>query len=273
MLKIIGTNQGQRGDLVIGTVVARAIKEKFPDSHFTLGINKMYEDMESLFKFHPYIDNTCIWEAYDNWPSQKDVIYLRENKFDIVLHPMPQHPNDHCWFNLVNNLTESACIMNGFSPPKDLSCVLTKYFELKSGFEDSVCISPFTAWEKKNISVSKWQEIVSYLRNKNIRVIQLGAASEPEISGAEKQSGLNYFESTRLMLSSRLLICLDGGMSWVASAYKHPVVGLYGSHYEKLFSPKLCEPLNPKARYLEAANAEDIDNDLIFTTLNDALNL
>jgi ADP-heptose:LPS heptosyltransferase len=271
MIKIIGTNQGQRGDLIMGTVVARAIKDKFPNSHFTLGVNKRYADMVNLFKFHPYIDDTHVWEAYDNWPGTEDVAYMRNGNFDIVLNPMPQHPNDHCWYNLVEHQTEAACIMNGFSPPKDLSCVLTKYFELKSGFEDSVCISPFTAWEKKNISVSKWQEIVSYLKNKNIRVIQLGAASEPEIRGAEKQSGLNYFESTRLMLSSRLLICLDGGLSWAASAYKHPTVGLYGYHYNNLLSPKMYEPLNPNATYLEAYKAEDIDDNLILDTLNKLL--
>ena len=49
-IKIIGTNQGQRGDLIMGTVVAKAIKERFPDSHFTLGINQKYQDMEDLFK-------------------------------------------------------------------------------------------------------------------------------------------------------------------------------------------------------------------------------
>ena len=267
MLKIIGTNQGQRGDLVIGTVVARAIKEKFPGSHFTLGINKMYEDMESLFKFHPYLDDTCIWEAYDTWPSQKDVIYLRENKFDIVLHPMPRHPNDHCWFNLVNNLTESACIMNGFSPPKDRSCVLTKYFELKSGFEDSVCISPFTAWEKKNISLSKWEQIVSFVNSKGLKVVQIGDNSEPTIKGAEKKLNLSYFESAKVMLSCKFLICLDGGMSWVASAYKQKVLGLYGYHFDGLMSPKIYQPINENAIYLESKNAEDIQMNLIFDNI------
>ena len=49
-IKIIGTNQGQRGDLIMGTVVAKAIKERFPESHFTLGINKKYQELQNKMK-------------------------------------------------------------------------------------------------------------------------------------------------------------------------------------------------------------------------------
>ena len=157
--------------------------------------------------------------------------------------------------------------MNGFSPPKDLSCVLTKYFELKSGFEDSVCISPFTAWEKKNISLSKWEQIVSFVNSKGLKVVQIGGNSEPTIKGAEKKLNLSYFESAKVMLSCKFLICLDGGMSWVASAYKQKVLGLYGYHFDGLMSPKIYQPINENAIYLESKNAEDIQMNLIFDNI------
>ena len=255
----------------MGTVVARAIKDKFPNSHFTLGVNKRYADMVNLFKFHPYIDDTHVWEAYDNWPGTEDVAYMRNGNFDIVLSPMPQHPNDHCWYNLVEHQTEAACIMNGFSPPKDLSCFLNRHFDLDETYSNHICIAPFTAWGKKNISLSKWEKIVNHIKDKGFKVIQLGQLSEAEVRGVEKRCDFDYFQSVKVMLSSNLLVCLDGGLSWAASAYKHPTVGLYGYHYNNLLSPKMYEPLNPNATYLEAYKAEDIDDNLILDTLNKLL--
>lgn len=266
-MKIIGTNQGQRGDLIIGTVVAKAIKERFPQSHFTLGINKQYQDMVDLFKYHPYIDDVHIWDQYDNWPNQYDINFLRSNNYNLILDPMPKHPNDHCWYNLVNHQTEAACIMNGFTPPKDLNCILNRYFDLDKKYTNYISIAPYTAWTKKNISDQKWEEIVNFLNTKNIKVIQLGADSEKIIKGCEKINGLSYFESVKIMLSTKLLICLDGGMSWVASAYQHPVLGLYGYHYDRLLTPKVYEPLNKNAIYLEAEHAENINFELIKETI------
>ena len=270
-MKIIGTNQGQRGDLIVGTVVARAIKTRFPQSHFTLGINKKYQDMIDLFRYHPYIDGIHIWEEYDNWPSKNDISFLKNNNYDIILHPMPKHPNEHCWFNLVKHLTESACIMNGLVPPQDLNCILNKYFNLYEKYKNYICIAPFTAWDIKNISLNKWEQIVAFINNKGFKVIQIGDDSEIIIKGAEKKNNISYFESVKIMLSCKFLLCLDGGMSWVASAYKHPVLGLYGYHFDGLLSPKIYQPFNSNAIYLEADKAENIDNNLIFDNINKLL--
>ena len=278
-MRIIGTNQGQRGDLIMGTVVARAIKERFPDSSFTLGINKLYEDMKPLFYNHPYIDDIVIWENYDNWPSVNDV--RKAYEYNLILNPMPQHPNSHCWYNLVKHQTEASCIMNGLTPPKDLSCHLNKYFGPIDKFKDYIAISPFTAWERKNISLQKWQSIINYIDSKGFQVLELDAPRAPERGWFNRTFYPNspiyswppwdYFYSVKAMLSCKFLICLDGGLSWVASAYKFPVLGLYGYHYDGLISPKVYEPINPDAIYLEAGKAEDIPNELIFKKIDEMI--
>ncbi len=270
MIRIVGTNQGQRGDLIMGTVVARAIKEKFPDSHFTLGINKQYEDMSPLFLNHPYIDNIHIWQTYDGWPNSGDINWLQILKPDILLHPMPQHPNSHCWYKLVNHQTESSCIMNGLVPPKDLQCYLNKYFELNNKYKNYICIAPFTAWDKKNISNEKWQWIISYLTFHGNPVIQLGNSNEFKFRNTQ-QPELSYFDSVKLMLSCKFLICLDGGMNWVASAYNHPTLGLMGLHYDGLESSKLYQPINQNGHYLESDRAENIPNELIFKKIDEMI--
>lgn len=267
MFKIIFGNQGQRGDLIMNTVVARAIKEKFPNCHTSMSINKQYEDMKELFYNHPYIDSVSIWEGYDDWPTQNDINHAKN--FDIILHPMPQHPNNHCWYNLVNYQTEAACIMNGFTPPKDLSCILNKYFEVKKQIK-SVCISPFTAWERKNISSEKWQSIIDYIYNKGYLVFQIGSKNEYKFNNTIKED-LTYIESTKLALGCDLVIGLDGGFSWLMSAYKHPFLGLYGHSYDNLISPKVYEPINPNSTYLESFRAQDIPNDIIFQKIDELL--
>lgn len=275
-LQIIGTNQGQRGDLIMGTVVARAIKEKFPNSYFSLGINKQYEDMAPLFYNHPYIDSVSIWEGYDNWPTQNDIQHAKQ--FDVVLSPMPQHPNSHCWYKLVNHQTEASCIMNGLTPPKDLQCYLTKYFEVQ-GSKDYIAISPFTAWDKKNISIEKWQSIIDYIvKTRGFNVLQLGGANEHRFENTFYPNDMhyswmpwNYFESVKKMLGCTFTITLDGGLCWAASAYNHPTLGLMGLHYNGLNSSKLYQPINLNGHYLEAPRAEDIPNELIFQKIDEMI--
>jgi len=268
---ILGGNQGQRGDLIIGTVLARAIKQKFPNSTYILGINKKYYDMVPIFKNHPFIDYTIEWDGYDEWPTNIDIETVSKINPDILLHPMPQHPNNHCWYNLVNHLTESTCIMNGFTPPQNLNCYLNKYFDTYSEYNKTICISPFTAWQNKNISINKWKEIIKLVKNNGFEVIQLGPPEEEWIEGAKKIS-CSYFESVKIMLSCKFLLGLDGGMSWVASAYDHPAICLYGYHFKNLYSAKIYQPYNKNAIYLEAKSAEENPLDQIKEKILQKLN-
>ncbi len=275
MIKIIFGNAGQFGDCIMNTVVARALKEKFPNSELIMGIGDKYKEIEPLFKNHPFINSTYIWDSYNNWPSQSDINYLEQNKFDLILHAMPQHPQNHCWYKLVNRQTEASCIMNGLTPPKDLSCYLEKYFEVPS-CKDYIAISPFTAWQKKNISNEKWQAIIDYIvKVRGFNVLQLGAPNEHHFKNTFYPNAMHYswppwdyFQSVKKMLGCTFIITLDGGLCWSSSAYSHPTLGLMGLHYDGLNSSKLYQPINPNGHYLEAPRAEDIPNELIFQKID-----
>jgi ADP-heptose:LPS heptosyltransferase len=275
---ILGGQCGQFGDCVISTVVARAIKEKFPSSQYIYGISKKYWEIEPLFRNHPYIDKVIQWEGYDNWPTNYDMNLIGYIKPDIFLNPMSRHPNDHSWPLLVNHQTEAAAIMQGFSPPKDLSCYLEKWFEIPS-CKDYIAISPFTAWSKKNISNEKWQVIINYIvKERGFNVLQLGRHDEFQFkdtffpnSPCYSWPHWTYFESVKKMLGCSFLICLDGSFNWVSSAYKFPVLSLLGYSYNNLQSTKLYQPINPNGHYLEAPRAEDIPNELIFQKIDEMI--
>ena len=48
MIKAIGFNQGQYGDLVMNIIACKAFKQQYPNSHLTFGINKKYSDLKSI---------------------------------------------------------------------------------------------------------------------------------------------------------------------------------------------------------------------------------
>lgn len=275
---ILGGQQGQFGDCIISTVVARAIKEKYPNSYYIYGINKKYWEMEPLFKNHPSIDKVIKWEGYDNWPTNNDINIINNIKPDIFLHPMSKHPNDQFWQLLVNHQSEAATIMQGLTPPKDLSCYLEKYFEVPS-CKDYIAISPFTAWDKKNISKEKWQAIINYIvKERGFNVLQLGAPNEYHFKdtfypndGMYSWPPWDYFQSVKKMLGCTFIITLDGGLNWVSSAYSNPTLALLGHHYDGLNTSKLYQPINVNGYYLEAPKAEDITNELIFAKIDEMI--
>lgn len=271
-MKVIGFNAGQRGDLIMNTVACRAAKKQWPDCHLTLGIGKPFADMAPLFKRHPHIDAIHIWEGYDPL-TEGDKKYLEKENFDHVFNPMPQHKSAN-WFNEVKCQTEEVCKMHDLEPPEDLSCHLEKWFEPVGIGRNVVCINPWTSHGPKDMSQERWEDIVKFIKKKGYEVAQLSGPNDKSITGAWRPSiGKTYFNSVNTLLSSKLLITLDGGLNWTSSAYKHPTLGLMGIHYQGQISSKSYQPINPNARYLEAAHANYIPLELIFQNIDEMLNL
>lgn len=266
-MRVIGFNAGQRGDLIMNTVACRAAKQQWPDCHLTFGIGKPFADMAPLFKKHPHIDAIHIWEGYDPL-TEADKKYLNKENFDHVFNPMPQHKSTN-WFNEVSCQTEEVCRMHGLEVPEDLSCHLEKWFEPVGIGRKTVCINPWTAHKPKDMTKERWEDICLFLRKKGYDVAQLSGPNELSITGAWRPSiGKSYFDSVNTLLSSKLLISLDGGMAWTCSAYKHPMLGLYGIHYQGQVSSKSYQPINHNALYLEGQHANDIPLELIFEKIN-----
>jgi ADP-heptose:LPS heptosyltransferase len=263
-MKAIGWNLGQRGDIVMNTVVARGFKEMYPNSHLTLGIYKEYADMAKLFLNHPYIDDVHVYDSYHDWPNDNDINFLKTSKFDKVYHGMPSHSRSD-WYNHCKSQTEEACLMNNINPPKDLQCILSKWFDINQEYNNYVCISPFSSANKKDLSIEKCNEIVNFINSLGYHVLQLSAYNQPKLDNCTYLK-TDYFNSVVNMLSCKALITVNTGMSWTASAYSHKVLGLYGIDtwgYHGLKTSKVYEPINPNATYLSSENVNNIDMELI----------
>lgn len=255
-----GLNAGQFGDLVINTVAARAIKEKYPKSHFTLGIGKPFEAIAPLFLNNKYIDDVHIWESYDGLTGG-DIDYIDFMQFDKVFDPMPQHKKNN-WWNDVKNQTEEVCIMHDLKPPKDLSCSLTKWFKTNDRFYKYIAIFPFGGVyrgidNEKCLTIKRAEQIIEIILSYGYKVLQVGGNNEPILKGALKLN-TNYFESVKNILGCKMAIGVDTGLSWVMSGYEFPFLGLYSNQFYK-DKISVIQPINKKAIYLDSYNVNNIN--------------
>lgn len=258
-LRFIGLNMQQRGDLVMNTVAARAIKEQFPNSYFTLGISKPLEDMLPLFLYNKYIDDIHIWESSDGL-TENDMDYISFNGFDKVFDPMPHHKLED-WYYYVKNQTEEVCAMHDLRPPEDLSCYLNKWFALNSSLKDYVALVAFGGVyrginNEKCLNENFANEIVKLIKEFGYKTLQISGPNEPKLKNALNLN-TSYFESVVNMLSCKFVITVDTGLSWIASAYKFPTLGLYSNrYYEDRIS--VIQPINSNAIYLDDYSVNNI---------------
>jgi ADP-heptose:LPS heptosyltransferase len=259
-MRAIGFNQGQFGDLCMNVIACKAFKNQYPDSHFTFGINKKYESISPIFIKNKFIDDIHIWDGYDNWPTQNDLDYLNNNKFDIVFHPMKcLRPR----WQPVRHQTEEICLINDLKPPEDLQIELNKYFETKRGYENyiSICAWGATDSEKKNLPNSKIDEICSIITKYGYKPLFFQKQYK-EFNFID----LPFFEAIKIMLSTKILISIDSAMLWIASGYKFPAIGLYNRNYYSnygAFTSKNWQPINPNAQYIESDSMLNIDLNLL----------
>lgn len=268
----IGFHAGQFGDLLMNTVSARAFKIQYPDWKLTFAVGKPYEEILPLFQENPDIDDFHVWSGYEPWPSEEDQKFLNERNYGYIFNPFPRHKRED-WFNHVRNQTEEACLMNGLIPPEDLSIKLIKWWRTDAlEYKNCVALALFPSYGKdyKSQNMDRAAAIAKYIRSKGYTPIQIGKyGSEPMILGAE-QCNQKYFRAIHVLLSCKFLITGDTGLSWAASGYKFPTLGLYGysEGYYGLKSPKVYQPINPNAVYLESKNPNDIPLETIYEQID-----
>lgn len=260
MIKAIGFNAGQIGDLVMNTVTCRAFKEKYWNSSLTFGIGNKYSFTEFLFKKNKYIDNTHIWDSYDWWPVRNDIDYVACGGFDIVFNAMPQHTRID-WYNHYH-YCEEFCLTHQLNIPADLSCHLEHYQNINID-KKLISLSLFPSCNtmtgnkfEKTLNIEKLEELVKQLIKMGFTVIQLGGKFDQHINGALKYDNFSFKDGVDTLLKSLLHITTDTSFNWVGSAYKKNTIGLYGKTYSDMKEEciKNIQPINKNAIYLNGQN-------------------
>lgn len=264
MLTAIGFNQGQIGDLALNIIAARALKEAQPDVHLTFSINKKYASAAPIFHHHPLIDAIKIWDGYDDWPTQKDMEYIDNHHFDMFFSPNPKMVN-YNWAGMHHH-SQEVCAMHRLTPPKDLSVVLTQYFDLLPKYKNCIAFAPFTsAGSARDIPFAYAKKLVEHCHALGYDTVQLGLPTMPDLGTKFGITGGTIFEDVVIARSCKLLVTADTGINYLMSGYKHPTVGLYSTlcyPYPTQLVNRI--PVNPNAQYIEGASVETIDMNRVF---------
>lgn len=274
-------NQGQYGDIVINTYLARVLKDIVSsEDRLILNINRKYCDILPLLINNPYIDDFHIWEGYDNWPNDNDKSFIEKNKDCFILSPMSRHSIDD-WYNF-RHQCEEVCHMfiNKYEILKNTITNDKKCFLNSGNFNSKkrnnyIAFAPFAGWYNKNndkkLSVESAQAIVNSLLKNGFKVLQLGGYDETKLDGAEKYN-FSLYNSTVSMLSCEMLLHTDTFLGWAASAYEFPQLGLYSNKfYGKNISN--IQPINKNSIYLEDVNLNNIPIESIIDNVRSILRL
>lgn len=254
-MKAIGFLGGHAGDLMMCLVAAKAHKEKYPNSKLTFSASKKHSGILPLTLSSKFVDSIHTWDGYDDWPNTEDKLYLTSNIYDIIYPPNQKHTNEF-WY-LQKHQTAEACERYGLHIPNSLKIDLSKTWDNKK--ENYIAIAPFgvTRGQDKNMTAEQANKIVNLILKLGFIPVQLG--TKEEFSICENRFFGNFIDSVIFMTSCRALVTVDTAMSWIASAYNVPTVGLYGyEYYAMAKSSKNWQPINPNAIYLESNRASNI---------------
>jgi len=251
--------RGQYGDIVMQEPGLRKFIKDNPDTKIVLAVSKRYEQILPLFKnYHDNIIGFKVFEGYDDWPTAVDLEYIREQDFDAMFPPdIPLHDQPD-WANYRHITTETALMMGVDS---DTTKIELKMPENVIKEPKTVAVHLFSSlWPGgvRSINLDKQKAIVDYLVERGYKVYQLSAPHQPQIEGTIMKHG-TYYDACLRMLSCDFLVSCDSGMVFIASAYNHPIVGLFSSNYNPLVNTtKNWHPVNPNATYLESRSANQI---------------
>ena len=148
---------------------------------------------------------------------------------------------------------------------------MNKYFNIEDN-KDLIAVNLFaeTRGQDKMPSLSKAKEIINFIESLGYIPVQIGLPDQPQL--CKNRFIGAFFETIKFVLSCKLLVTVDSAMSWLASGYSFPTIGLYGySYYPSATSSKNWQPINNNANYLESNLVENIENDKIINIIKEML--
>jgi ADP-heptose:LPS heptosyltransferase len=271
MRKVYFGNLGQFGDVAMQEPALRQFIKDNPTDKITLGCSLKYAEAMRLFDdYHENVTVRKLFLDYHNFPTQDDVKYFQNEKFDLVTiknnsddiqlsdkGKIALHP-DKNWAQSVHQ-TVAAGRQQGIEVT-DTQIKFNTKFDLKLN-ERYICFSLFPNYPNpgpKSLSREQIIGIVKLIKKLGYKAVHLNGPNEPDIEGTIK-ANCSWINSVALVTNSELLISGDTGMAWAASGFQHPTVGLYAWGYNPVAgTSKNWQPTNPNATYIEAHSAQQI---------------
>jgi len=254
---------GQIGDLVGNTVFCKALKEIFPNINITFAIGNKYGKSEFLFKENKYIDSTHIWDSYDDFPSQKDIEFINQKKFDHVFNPKTPHSRQD-WYNFYHYCQEWT-LMHGVPTASDLSPFLNPWYH-KPERKKIITFSTTPSTDlttQKTLNKKDWEEIFLFVKKNGYTPVEIGGKFSEKFDNCE-QPDFTLIEACKTLLDSALHVSIDCGIGWIASGYQKNGIGIYTNSQIDMVNPWSHMPINKNADYLHYKDIKNIKIEEIF---------
>lgn len=271
MKTAMGFLGGRFGDLILLEPTIRAFLAQNPDFNLVLLAYKKYADVLNFYeRYSDRIIGFYKDEYYNRLPKEEEAReFMRLKNIDLLFSPMPAH-KDPQWPLYRHQTIECGDMFDIKVEDPKIRLPLPPHVPEN---KKSVAISlfPNNGEGVKALSPQKIGKIIAYVKQKGYSALQLNGPDEPVLEGAA-QTNTSFYRAGTAMLGCKMLITGDTAMSWLASAFDFPVLGLYSiSYYPFCDTSKNWNPINKNAVYLEAPKAEDIPDELIFRKIDELL--
>lgn len=213
------------GDVIIGNVLIKNIKLKYPDSEIDWFVSEEYND---LVKYNKNVTNVINLEPWD------DVLKRICTGYDIVYVPAQTNYIDNIWHQ--KEEYSGMHLLDFYASKIDLE-IKDRKLELFTN-PDAVSVlynkSPFVVIHTKTlVDVKDWDKFNDLARElvlKNINVIQLKGKNDNAIDGC-KVLEMNLSDVIVFLKSNKIdcFIGLDSGLSYAAASFDIPVISIQGA--------------------------------------------
>jgi ADP-heptose:LPS heptosyltransferase len=267
--RAIGFLAGWMGDVVMCTAAARSFKAEHPDFELTFAVGKKWANILPLIEGLPYVDKVHAWDGDVNWPSASDIVYLNQQKYDLVFNPMARHTRQD-WYNYFHYV-EETCRMLGTPFDGNKQCELVRP-------------QSATKYDSKFITCSLWasgtqeyktpkrevlEEVGRWAFSEGYSLVQLGMNDREMSYFVKPTKPFEITEVASIISQSQCHIAVDCGCGWMASAYKTPTLGIIGREYPDMRIERIGaqNPFNPNAMYINKLSVRDVTAEEIIERL------
>lgn len=215
------------GDIVLGNVLVKNIKLKYPDIELDYIVEEKYID---LVIYNPHIKNVF---PLGNWDKVLKVI--SDPKYDKVFFAQQTSAWDNCWHQKEEDRNQH--LLDFYAKRCDIELIDRKLEIFAESLPSpiSTLSHPVIAIHTKTLADvkdwSKFSELATVLKERTGgAVVQLAAPTDPEIPGAHKISlplkgVISFFKEK----CCNVFIGLDSGLSYIAASFDVPSVILQGA--------------------------------------------
>lgn len=256
------------GDVLMGTTIVHAIKEKYPDSSIRFFTDPAYMD---LLHNNSEIQTVVSASTYMDVYSQRATM----TKADITCHLGMANHYDTCWHH--NSETAGQHMIDFYAKRAKLDLKITDYNVRFTSIEPHmamyiglglpekyITIHTTSLLETKNWPMQYFNHLVIMLnKTYNLPIVQIGGPQDAPIDGTINLLGKTNIGVTNIIVQrAAFYIGVDSGSAYLAGAAKIPTFLIMGSsmgkpQVEGQFGP-LVGPVGDNVHYIEPVRPHDM---------------